>query len=74
MVLESHLHNENSIFNSAPFKFEGYRKNQNTNDIAEIRRDMKNVMSNFIDPSSYKHSHCQVFSRISTIFFIFGRL
>lgn len=24
MVLESHLHNENSIFNSAPFKFEGY--------------------------------------------------
>ena len=24
MVLESHLHNENSIFNYAPFKFEGY--------------------------------------------------
>lgn len=24
LVLESHLHNENSIFNYAPFKFEGY--------------------------------------------------
>jgi hypothetical protein len=28
---------------------------RNTNDIAEIKRDMKNVMSNFIDPTTYKH-------------------
>ena len=27
---------------------------RNTNDIAEIKRDMKNVMSNFIDPTTYK--------------------
>ena len=53
--MRHYLMSNRSLIGSSDLAKLSLQTERNTNDIAEIRRDMKNVMSNFIDPSSYKH-------------------